>query len=279
MTSHLDRIRKHMSQETTALVQLAERARQFDNNTNKGTEAEEGIRKWVRARYAPDFTVSSGEIIDSFDTNASLASRQQDGILHANDAEANRFVMPSGMRLVPIESVAAVVEVKLDLDKTAFDLAEQAAQETARLRLRAARHSDFVVHKTYGDGVYESLMDEQYRTGVASHDPSFRIRPVTFALFGFGGVKNIEAIRGWLSASTAISVVCCLGAGCISVNDALPGDGGKVATPGSMTQVGPDDAMWHFSESLSRALGRHRLVHGSFHASHEGYAQYTRTVV
>jgi hypothetical protein len=33
----------------------------------------------MRARFAPEYTVSSGEIIDSYDTNAEANSRQQDG--------------------------------------------------------------------------------------------------------------------------------------------------------------------------------------------------------
>ena len=103
VTDHLRRIREHIALETKALLLEAERARLFDHNGNRGSEAEQSILRWIRARFAPDYTVSSGEVIDSFDTNADIKSRQQDGILHRNDPEANRFLLPSGMRLVPIE--------------------------------------------------------------------------------------------------------------------------------------------------------------------------------
>ena len=93
----------------------AERARLFDHGTNRGSEVEHSVLRWLRMRFAPHYTVSAGEIFDSFDTDADLKSRQQDGILNRNDPDAKRFILPSGMRLVPIEAVAALVEVKLTL--------------------------------------------------------------------------------------------------------------------------------------------------------------------
>lgn len=76
-----------MEHETKALLLLAERARLFDHLGNRGSEVEHGIRAWLNERVGPEYAVSSGEIIDSFDTDANLDSRQQDGVVHANNAE------------------------------------------------------------------------------------------------------------------------------------------------------------------------------------------------
>src|SRR5207237_489871 len=106
MSDHRTRMRRYLELETKALLLEAERGRVFDHRGNRGSEAEESIRRWLRRRFEPQYTMSSGELVDSFDTHADKDSRQQDGLLHRNDGDANRFILPSGMRLVPVESVA-----------------------------------------------------------------------------------------------------------------------------------------------------------------------------
>lgn len=203
-----------MALETKALQLEAERARLLDHSTNRGSEAEHSILRWIRARYAPWNSVSSGEIIDSFETNSELRSRQQDGVLHQNGPEASRFLLPSGLRLIPIETVIAVVEVKLTLTKDEFERADRAAEETARLRLRPGASGRIIEQMDGGSLQIADVTPEQRRLGIAVGDPAFRTAPVVFTLFAFGGVERLETIQEWMKAST-ISIVCCLSAGCV----------------------------------------------------------------
>lgn len=280
VTDHLKRIREHMALETDSLLLQAKRARLFDNTTNRGSEAEHGIVRWLRSRFAPSYTVSSGEIIDSFDTNGSIKSRQQDGIVHQNDADANRFVLPSGMRLVPIETVAAVVEVKLTLSKEEFDRANRAADETSSLLLRANRaHSRLPVWpgEPFGKtvrGVHvpdPRLTEEQYATGVSLSEPRFRHPPITFALFAFLGDQKLGTIRDWMKGKT-VSVVCSLESGCVARHFA---DGSSGAT----VEAAQADALWHFSETILQAIAHHGWVMRIFQPDFSGYASYEKAVV
>jgi hypothetical protein len=124
-----------MRLETEALQLAAKRARLFDHMGNRGSEAEQSIVRWLRARFEPEYTASSGEVIDSFGT-VETPSRQQDCVIHCNDQGANRFLLPSGLRMVPVETIASVVEIKLTLSRGEFETADRAAAETSRLRLR-----------------------------------------------------------------------------------------------------------------------------------------------
>ena len=198
MTDHLRRIREHMGLETKALLLEAEQARLFDHSTNRGSEAEHSILRWLRARYAPGYTVSSGEIIDSFDTNIDLKSRQQDGILHRDDPDANRFLLPSGMRLVPVETAAAVVEVKLTLSKEEFEKSDMAATETARLRLRGQPHSMIGTASGVANVNLTSLISPEQEHGIALDHPQLALARPSFAIFAFGGVREVETIASWL---------------------------------------------------------------------------------
>lgn len=276
MTDHLRRIREHMALEARGLKLQAERARLFDNTTNRGSEAEHSVRRWLGARFSPDYAISSGEIIDSFDTNAELNTRQQDGILHTNSADANRFLLPSGMRLVPVETVAAVIEVKLSLDKEEFDKAERAAKETARLRLRAHRNSDFPRFDGSG-AVGPAVTEDQRQEGVCITDPAFGRASVTFAIFAFEGPLKLETIRGWMGGTT-ISVVCCLTSGCTARDAPMPVNGFPISSPGGSSDAGPEDALWHFAEMIGRVTAQHRHLLRSFHPDFNGYAPYPKTL-
>lgn len=277
MTSHLRRIREHMDLETKALLLEAQRARLFDHNGNRGTEAEHSILRWLRSRFAPKYTVSSGEIIDSFDTNADGKSRQQDGILHRNDPEANRFLLPSGMRLVPIETVAAVVEVKLTLTKEEFENADKAAAETARLRLRPRKSGNVLQRGDVGTKEFVGLMDEHVRLGLPVTDSLFGEPPTVFTLFGFGGIERLETIRDWMERST-ISVVCCLSAGCIVRGGYMRVGQMSVGSPDGGIEVAAEDALWHFAETLSDITRRHALVLDHLRPDFNGYAPYSKTL-
>lgn len=197
MADRLEHIRRFMRAEANALVVEAERARLWDNNTNRGNEAEWAVLRWLRKRVEPQFTVSSGEIVDSVGTNAEKGRRQLDGIIHKNDAGGNRFAMPSGMRLVPIEAVAMVVEVKLTLDLDEFRKTDANAGEVKRLSravLRKGQPEDGLVP--------------------ANAQPQDLLDATTFAVFSFGGVTQVETLAKWLQDATTIRLVCCLEAGC-----------------------------------------------------------------
>ncbi|MFL5344527.1 MAG: DUF6602 domain-containing protein [Hyalangium sp.] len=94
MPNHLLRIREHFRVETEALRLKGDGARILDHMGSRGADAENSLLQWLQARLAPDFTVSSGEVIDSFNTDTGGPSRQQDGIIHRNDRNANRFMLP-----------------------------------------------------------------------------------------------------------------------------------------------------------------------------------------
>lgn len=96
---------KFMTVEAEALLASAKRARLFEHNTNRGSDAEEAIRRWLKMWLEPQYTISAGEIIDSVEEAGVPVSRQQDGIIHVNSLEARRYTLPSGLRLVPVERV------------------------------------------------------------------------------------------------------------------------------------------------------------------------------
>jgi Domain of unknown function (DUF6602) len=248
MTTHSARIRSHFECETEDLLLAAQRARLLDHNGSRGHEAEQGILRWLRRALEPDYTVSSGEIIDSFDTNADIASRQQDGIVHRNHRDTNRFCLPSGLRLVPIEGIAAVVEVKLDLNKDEFMKAEIAARETARLRLRP--RSDSLVPTDAVGGrnqTNRSLSSDEVEHGIALDDSVLRPNRPTFAVFGFGGTDTPETMAKWLWESNTIDLVACLSGGCV-----LRRPNEDLVTLGQK-----DEALSMFAASLSAAVKRH----------------------
>jgi len=138
VTAHHARIRTYMDLETEALQIAARRARVLDHKGSRGSDAEFTLREWLRRRVEPEYTASSGEIIDSFDTDPHLDSRQQDIVIHQNVRAAKQLELPSGLRLIPVETVAAVVEVKLALDRDELLSAKRAAKQTQALHLDVA---------------------------------------------------------------------------------------------------------------------------------------------
>jgi hypothetical protein len=138
-----DTLTKHMDIERRRLLLAARQARLFDQRGNRGAEVETQVVQWLRGLVEPEYTVSTGEVMDSFGTELPALDRaerhQLDAIVHQNTRHARRLTLPSGLRLVPIETVAAVVEVKLEVDHSKFKLTDAAAAHTGKLRLSVSR--------------------------------------------------------------------------------------------------------------------------------------------
>jgi hypothetical protein len=264
MGDHLQRIRLYMSTETEVLRAKGQQTRAFDHNTNKGNASEHAIVTWLHRRFGPDYAISPGEVIDSFSTDVAEDSRQQDGILHSG-LDANRFVLPNGSRLVPVESVAAIVEVKLTLSKTQFEEADKAATQTARLRFRPSANSYLPTHAignpTYGPGIFRSVSDADRNEGIPLHDARLRPNGPIFAVFGYEGTETPETLAGWLRDGTTISLACCLSAGCAF----------RPSGASHVRIAQQPDALAMFAHSLWLAIDRHEglVRHGK--PSYEGY--------
>lgn len=279
MTDHLRRIREHMALETEGLLLEAKRARLWDQSTNRGTEAEQGILRWLRARLAPHHTVSSGEIIDSFGTTAARPSRQQDGVVHENAPEAARFLLPSGMRLLPIETVRAVVEVKLTLSRDEFERADTAARETSELRLRPGPHG-MLLKDMDGTSNHrkDDLPSELRAEGIAVSEQTFTEPPVLFTLFAFGGIERVDTIRDWLRNST-ISIVCCLTAGCVVRRGYQKGHQVRVGAHDGDIVVEAKDSLWDFAEAIAQCVRRQGAIVDALEPDFDWYAPYERRVI
>lgn len=265
MSSHTDRMRDHMGQEAQRLRDMAKTARLFDHKGNRGSEAEDALTKWLRQRFSPDYTVSAGEIIDSFDTNASIDSRQQDAVLHANSADANRFLLPSGRRLLPVESVVAAIEIKLSVDAAKFHEADSKAREVAQLHLRASRNGDIVLLDEWGNRSVRSMSDAQRAEGVAVSDDAFLYSPVVFALFAFeSDAGDCVSLSRWLDDASTISLVCCMDTGCVYRG---------VRPFRAVDQITESDgALPHFIECLVSSIGRYEAHVGCFKPDYGAYA-------
>lgn len=190
-----------MEVETAALLAAARRAKLFEHNTNRGNEAEEAIRRWLRTWLEPEYTISSGEIIDSVEPAGAPVSRQQDGIVHVNSLHGRRYTLPSGMRLVPVETVVATVEVKLTLTKKEFELADVAAAELLEKQLSLCSRSVINGREWPGDPQLLPLREVRDR--------------VTTAIVGYFGPTDTSTLLEWVRDAKAIELVCCLEGGCV----------------------------------------------------------------
>jgi len=237
-----------MQIETESLILAGRRARLFDHNGNRGNEAEQTLIAWLRKRVEPQYTISSGEIIDSFGTEVELKSRQQDAILHANTLEARRFVLPSGLVLVPVEAVAAVIEVKLSLDKSEYESAARAAGETGALRLSIDQVKPVAgwggpISDQFTAGPEEGIRADQSDEG--------RVRRVAFGMFGFEG-PQIETIAKWLrDVPSTLEHVCCLGQGAVFRPAWSAGVGLSFIAP-------KEHALLSFLQFIDKSVERHR---------------------
>jgi hypothetical protein len=106
------------------------------------------------------------------------------------------------MRLVPIESVAAVVEVKLQLTKAELRKAERAASETARPRYRVTGDIPTGAVGRYrlqfGREASRNPTTYQLEHRLAVSATDIAINRPTFAVFAFGGVTAPEPLADWL---------------------------------------------------------------------------------
>jgi hypothetical protein len=174
------------------------------------------------------------------------------------------------MRLVPIESVAATIEVKLSLTRKRMLDADSAATETSRLRYRFSGSipTSAVARRplAYGSESTCNPTQDERNAGLALADPAFAPNRPTFAIFAFGGLKTPERLVGWLRECRTLDVVCCLGAGCVSR---------RSDDPGYCWVAQHDDALAMFAQWMSAAVDRHegvtRVMHPAFS---EGYAAF-----
>jgi hypothetical protein len=195
-----------MKAEAERLIAIGRAVKVFENDSNRGQEAEEAIRAWLRAWLQPAYAVSAGEVIDSVEPPGVPIARQQDGIIHTNTVDATRFTLPSGVRLVPIEEVAATVEVKLTLSKEEFVRADTAAAELLSRQLVV----QYQQRNEKGERVVEPWPSDP------ETKPLSALRERTmFMLFGYFGPASTETLAAWLREAKAISVVCCLEVGCV----------------------------------------------------------------
>lgn len=254
-----------MDVEARFLAAAADRARVLDHKGNRGTDAEHAVVRWLRDRIEPEYTVSSGEVVDSFQTNIDRDSRQHDAIVHENSRFARRFSLQSGLRLVPIETVALIVEIKLDLDATKFKDADDAAAETAKLRLAVDRFE----RVAGAGGPVSERMKPGPEGGMACNDRELRGR-VRFAVFAFNGPKRRETIAEWLRAARAIELVCCLDSGC-----AYRPPHAKASDFGGWTSVSsPERSLTYFGQLVGGTINQFEASAQSWRARKDAYSDY-----
>jgi hypothetical protein len=255
MSGHLDRVRRFLDLETQALRTSAERSRIMDHHGSRGSDVEHTVREWLRRLVEPEYTASAGEIIDSFDTDATQKSRQQDIVIHQQSVETNAFVLPSGLRLIPIEAVAAVVEVKLSLDVEEFRAADQAAAQTSRLRL-ALRAED---NGRLGFGGVTASHREvaefnelHGQNGALLSHPNLFAR-TTFAVFGLDGPSGVETLAQYVAGASTVQLLTCLNAGTVH----------RIEPPGSSSGGRAllhrrEDALLSFAHAMVAAVRSHQ---------------------
>lgn len=189
-----------------------------------------------------------------------------DAIIHQNTRFARRFTLESGLRLVPVESVALVTEIKLDVDVEKFREADQAARETAKLRLAVDR----VETMAAAGGPLVDHCSPGPDDGLATTDDQLRGR-VQFALFAFGGPKQPETLARWLREATTINVLCCLDTGCAYRPPSSRGDT-TFAGWSNVSEV--DAALTHFAQLVAGIVSQHELNAATFLPRSERYAEY-----
>jgi Domain of unknown function (DUF6602) len=269
-----------MELEADALKVAASRARLLDHLGNRGSDVEHTIRDWIRRMVEPDYTASSGEIIDAFDTDADLDSRQQDIIIHQQSIEANAFVLPSGLRLVPIETVAAVVEVKLSLGATEFAEADAAAAQTSRLLLSLKAQDNEPARGVGGVGarhqIVQAFNKEFDGKGAPQTHPELLYR-TTFAVFGIDGVKELATLASYLLGANAVRLVACLDAGG-AIGQPKPTGPLPPGYERSVTVAGRQDALLSFAQWIGSAVANHRDSVRRFSFESDRYYQRPRAI-
>ena len=265
MSVHLRRFREFMDVEARYLAAAADRARVLDHKGNRGFDAEHAVIQWLRDRIEPEFTVSSGEVVDSFQTNVERDSRQHDAIVHENTRFARRFSLQSGLRLVPIETVALVTEIKLDVDATKFGNADAAASETAKLRLAV----DKVQPGAGAGGPIKDHFTSGPDDGLSTTDKELEGR-VQFALFAFKGPKKPETLAEWLREASMIRIICCLDTGCAY----RPHHMDQTNFGGCSLTSTPERSLTYFSEIVSAGASRFTVNANVWRSRSEAYSNY-----
>ncbi len=263
MPNHIERVRRYLELETSSLMLAGERSRVLDHNVSRGSDVEHIVRDWLRRRVEPHYTASAGEIIDAYDTDVDLDSRQQDIVIHENSIEANAFALPSGLRLIPVETVAAVVEVKLTLNQDEFDKSDAAATQTARLKLSVREELEPVGpgagagHENWQHA--KNFNENRAEQGVPLSDADFHPGPL-FAVFSVFGIKAFDTLAKYIRDASTVRLVSCL-------------EGGASFKPGPLSKCsivsGKDDALTAFARAITTAVEKHKghRRRYSFHAT------------
>jgi len=98
-------------------------------------------------------------------------------------------------------------------------------------------------------------------SGLAVDDPRLGLLRPTFAVFAFGGIKEPETVTGWLRHAKTITLVCCLGAGCVlRVVDNVC----HISLPGH--------ELAKFAECIGGGIGRYERL---YEAANPDFGKYT----
>jgi len=188
----------------------------------KGTAFEESVRAFLRKHFPPAFEVSTGFVVDS----TGAISRQIDVIV----SDANRtpvFYQAGELRVVPVEAVYAVIEVKARIDATSIADVWPNLESVKKLEKRA----------------FYGAMGE-YQVVQEAYGKTWSVPPVHYFLFAFESgdlMKIAEAIRDYsdgkrLPAWERLATVCVLDAGIIT-NEVGGGKIDALPQPGSGLKV------------------------------------------
>jgi hypothetical protein len=202
-----------MEAERLRLLAAARRARALEHDTNRGSDFERAVRAWARQFVEPEYTVSCGEVIDSFKTHASLGidRRQQDAIVHKNTRHARVYSFGDDLRIVPIEYVALTVEIKLSIEFPQFKVADASAAITNQLRLAVDRVTIPIRrHPEHRRELIGNGLDAGPKGGTLVASAYKRVWLGIVAADG----PSVETIAGWLQKGISIDFICCLSSGC-----------------------------------------------------------------
>jgi hypothetical protein len=275
MSDNLSRFSSFVDAERATLIAAAQRARALDHMGNRGSDYERSIRAWVRDFVEPEYTVSEGEVIDSFNTNVDRGSRQRDAIVHKNTRYARRFTFGDGMRLVPIESVALLLEVKLTIDADKFKQADLAAQEADELRLAIDGVTRIVTEDRRPNRLNLEVVSE-------AHDPGPKdgkrvadaFKRVWHGIIAADGPAEVTTMANWLRDAKAIDFVCCLTTGC-AFREPIARRSAMRTPALAYCDIAPADrSLTHFADLIRLALGNFESHDKSTQAQYYRYQPY-----
>ena len=120
----------------------------FSHTGARGTEREEAIRSFLRARLPDSLSVCSGQATDR---NGSM-TRQLDVMIY--DANLNPPLVRGNNTLLPAEALLGVVEVKSVLDKKSL---EEALKNAASVHALSPGGKQFLPYRQRGDSANDGM--------------------------------------------------------------------------------------------------------------------------